>query len=82
MEQIWCFAVTQSRFQGQEGLPPPHMCPTGVWALNSLLPSPAGCFFKFEAATPITSVAQKTFDLFSDSKSGKEALWKIPTAGN
>ena len=39
-------------------------------------------FFKFEAATLITSVAQKTFDLFSDSQSGKEALWKIPTAGN
>ena len=36
----------QSRFQGQKGLPPPHMCPTGVWALNSLLPSPAGCFLK------------------------------------
>lgn len=39
-------------------------------------------FFKFDAATLITSVAQKTFDLFSDSNSGKEALWKIPTAGN
>lgn len=66
MEQIWCFAVTQSRFQDKEGLPPPHMCPTGVWALNSLLPSPAGCFLKNQIPTWRTQQPCKNLPLSCD----------------